>query len=91
MGFRKKTGEISGVSDRVRFELDMKHDQYTAQTRAHWTERWMEICGVQTPEEIDYDNPYVHLEWLLCDLRVTAKLTSGMLDEALAMMDEKQR
>ena len=91
MGFRKKTGDIDGLADRVRFEMDGKHQQYTSQVRAKWLDRWMEICGVDDPEKIDYDNPYVHLEWLLCDTRVTSKLPGGMLEEALAMMDEKQR
>ncbi len=79
------------VADRIRMELEMNHERYSARTRMQWMERWMEICGTDTPEGIDYDNPYVHLEWLLCDLRVTAKLTGNRVDDALAMMDDMQR
>lgn len=85
----KKTSKR--VAKRVNAELDLNHEKYTASTRMKWMERWMEICGTDTVEGIDYDNPYVHLEWLLCDLRVTAKLSGNKVDEALAMMDDMQR
>ena len=91
MAFRKKEGNIDGLSDRIRFEMDMNHEKYVADIRAKWLGRWMEICGVDNPDDIDYDNPYVHLEWLLCDPRVTAKLTGKRVDDALAMMDDMQR
>lgn len=62
----------------------------TAKVRSKWTDRWMQICGVDTPDEIDYDNPYVHLEWILCDMGIQAKLMAGNLESAFKLMDEQQ-
>lgn len=42
-------------------------DTEVAQIRAHYLNDWMEICGVTRVEDIDYDNPHVHIQWLLCD------------------------
>lgn len=42
-------------------------DTEVAQIRAHYLKDWMEICKVDRPEDIDYQNPHVHIQWLLCD------------------------
>lgn len=64
---------------------------HAASTRAKYYPRWARLCGVEEWTDIDFDNPYVHLEWILCDPRVLIKLTGGKREEALAMMDEQQR
>lgn len=43
------------------------HDKEVAMIRAKYLNGWMEICGVTRPEDIDYGNPHVHIQWLLCD------------------------
>ncbi|MBR6911818.1 MAG: hypothetical protein IKN41_08185 [Candidatus Methanomethylophilaceae archaeon] len=65
--------------------------QHAASTRAKYLDRWCRLCGVDDPKDIDYDNPYVHLEWFLCDPRYLIKLTSGKRNEVLAEMDEIQQ
>ena len=31
--------------------------------------RWCKMCGVRRPADIDFTNPTVHLEYILCDTR----------------------
>lgn len=71
--------------------IEAGYDRKVAQIRATQLPRWRGICGVETDSEIDYDNPYVHLEWFLCDFRVQVKLMNGQRDYALERMDESQR
>lgn len=53
--------------------------------------RWMKICGVDTPEQIDYDNPVVSTERFLCNPQVIRDLIQGRRDDVLAKMSETQR
>lgn len=66
-------------------------EENAAKTRLKYYDHWANLCGVTEWKDIDFDNPYVHLEWILCDPRVLFKLTGGAREEALAMMDEQQR
>lgn len=45
-------------------------DTVTMKTREKYLERWMEVCGVSDPMQIDYENPFVKIEWWLCDFRI---------------------
>jgi hypothetical protein len=51
----------------------------------------MKVCGVDRPEDIDYSQPNVHLEWFLCDIRMLTRLQHGQREEVMALMDESQR
>lgn len=62
-----------------------------AQIRATQYPRWREICEVGPDDPIDMDNPYVHLEWFLCDFEWQVKLMNGRRDYVLQQMDEQQR
>lgn len=64
---------------------------HAAQTRMKYLPRWAKLCGVEDYKDIDYSNPYVHLEWFLCDPRMLMKLTGGRRNEVLALMDEQQQ
>ena len=79
-----------GVKDQIDLYLDTHFDEMTAKVRSKWTARWMQICGADTPDGIDYSNPYVHLEWILCDMRIQSRLMDGNLESAFKSMDEQQ-
>ena len=97
MGKRRKDkvhenqGERMSMKERLVMRMEMTHDQNTAKTRAKFLKHWMEVCGVDSVDKIDYDNPIVHLEWFLCDFTILAKLTDGQRENVLAMMDEQQK
>ena len=38
-----------------------------ARTSPEMQRRWMEYCGVDSPDEIDYSNPEVWIEFCACD------------------------
>lgn len=42
-------------------------DKSAMEIRKKWIPKWMEDCGVDDPAKIDYTNPYIRLEWMLCD------------------------
>ena len=79
-----------GVKDQIDLYLDAHYDELTAKVRQKWFPRWMQITGASTPEDIDFDNPYVHLEWILCDMRIQSRLMDGNLDSAFKFMDDRQ-
>lgn len=49
-------------------------NQITLRLRSHpdMLARWRGYCGVETDEEIDYDNPEVLIEWWACDPEIYA-------------------
>lgn len=42
--------------------------------RKKYMRRWCKMCGVKWKREIDYSNPMVHVEFMLCDIRNQAML-----------------
>lgn len=48
-------------------KINRAHDEVNYRVRAKYINRWMELSGVDRPEEIDYNEPHVAIEWLLCD------------------------
>lgn len=79
------------LKEKVSLKMMEVSDAQANQTRMKFAERWMKLSGVDRWEDIDWDNPYIHLEWFLCDWRMLGKLTDGNRDEVLALMDEQQR
>lgn len=55
------------IVEDVKFGLENKKGGVLAQIRAKHYPRWCELCGVEDPKDIDYNNPFVKIEWLLCD------------------------
>lgn len=55
------------IVDNVKIQMDMRKGDILTQVRSKYLARWMDVCGVDSPEDIDYDNPFVKIEWLLCD------------------------
>ena len=43
------------------------NDNVTVQVRSRFLDQWCEICGVTDPMDIDYNEPHVAIEYLLCD------------------------
>lgn len=72
-------------------KMETDYDKFTMKTRSRYEERWMKLCGVDDPKDIDLNNPIVNLEYFLADFRIISRLTSGKRDEVLAMMTEQQR
>lgn len=66
-GFRRK------LADRVADS----HDRKTAMVRARYIDRWNKMCGGQ----YTLDNPVVHLEWELCDMKNQHLLMKGKREE----------
>lgn len=46
---------------------DSKHTEIINQVRYHNLQAYMEVCGVDTPDRIDYDNPHVKVMEILSD------------------------
>lgn len=42
--------------------------------RKKYMRRWCKMCGVKWKRDIDYSNPMVHVEFMLCDIRNQAML-----------------
>lgn len=70
------------IRERLGSKADELHDRITAEARAKWLSRWMEYTAEVTgrpcdnPDGIDYSNPRIHLEWLLCDPTNQARIQS---------------
>lgn len=48
-------------------KLNQMNDNVTIQVRAKFMDAWMDYCGVDDPMDIDYNEPHVAIEFLLCD------------------------
>lgn len=48
-------------------KLNDMNDQVSLQVRAKFLDQWCEYCGVTDPKDIDYNEPHVAIEFLLCD------------------------
>ncbi len=88
---RLSEDEKLSLKERISLKLEESNAQNTATTRLKFYPHWRKVCGVETDEEIDFDNPIVHLEWFLCDFRIQGKLMDGKREEVLEMMDDVQR
>ena len=63
----------SGVFEKVKSIPIGTYNKVIAQTRARWYDRWFERMAeigkpTDNPYELDLTDPYIHIEWLLCDL-----------------------
>ena len=69
---------------------DAKHAEYVAMVRASRMHDFMEMCGVGEPEQIDYDNPHVRINWLLCDpTNIMAVVNPKSRHRFYELLDEK--
>ena len=71
--------------------MDTAVSQRAVKIRQRYYPRWRKICGVETDEEIDFDNPVVSAEWLLCDPKIQRELIQGRRENVLAQMTEVQQ
>lgn len=58
--------KIRELKDKFTDAMETKRDQITAQSYGKWYPRWQKICG----GDVDFNNPYVKVEMVLCDIRV---------------------
>lgn len=82
---------LAKIKGSIMESLENSFDANTARVRAKYIPHWMRVCGVDRPEDIDYSQPNVHLEWFLCDIRMLTRLQDGRREEVMALMDESQR
>lgn len=67
-----------------------KHQQVVNQVRYQNLTTYMEICGVDTPDRIDYDNPHVKIMEILSDPINLKKLWSPRTrQEVYDLMDKE--
>lgn len=53
--------------ENFKVNAQIRKDDFLWNVRKEYHSRWMKACGVDKVEDIDYDNPFVKIEWLLCD------------------------
>ena len=63
----------------------------SAQARVKKLPRWRELSGVDNDADIDYDDPIISTEFLLCDQNIQTLLVLGKRDKVLAQMNDHQR
>ena len=59
--------------DRIKDAPVEMYDRIVAQTRMRYYPRWLERMAeigkpTDNPADLDLTDPYIHIEWLLCDL-----------------------
>ena len=69
-----------------------QREKVAMQARLKFMPRWMEECGVDDWHDIDYTNPQIHLEWILCDPGILRELTrEGGRDKLFEMLTEEEK
>ena len=71
--------------------MESSLDDTAARVRLQYHPRWKKICGVERSEDIDYNNPVVSTEYILCDPRIIRLLKQGRRDEVLKQFSEIQQ
>lgn len=64
------------TSDFFNEDLAPIFDAIAQAKRKKYLRRWCKMCGKKWKRDIDYSNPYIHLEFLLCDLRYQAMVSN---------------
>lgn len=62
-----------GIVEKIKGAPVETYNRMIAQVRAKWYDRWFERMAeigkpTDNPYELDMSDPYIHIEWLLCDL-----------------------
>lgn len=85
----EQKGALKGL--RERFKGRMEKGQ--AKAASNFLQRWSELSGYPGDyDRIDYDNPYIQLEYAMCDPKTLMKLSSPKLREStLATFPEEVR
>lgn len=75
----EQKGALKGL--RERFKGRMEKGQ--AKAASNFLQRWSELSGYPGDyDRIDYDNPYIQLEYAMCDPKTLMKLSSPKLRES---------
>ena len=64
---RKAIGKLKAAAEEMIDEELVGQIAVRARTSPEMQSRWMEYCGVDSPEDIDYSNPEVYIEFCACD------------------------
>ena len=87
----EKNAGKKGLRQTINDTMEGSMGVVAMQVRQKYYPRWMKICGVDKEEDIDFSNPVVSTEWLLCDPVIQRELIQGRRDNVLAQMTEVQR
>ena len=69
----KQKGALRGLRERFKGRME----QGQAKAASNFLERWSELSGCPGDyDHIDYDNPYIMLEYAMCDPKTLLKLSS---------------
>lgn len=79
------------LKETINDAMETAMDQSAGKIRQRYYPRWRKVCGVETDAEIDFSNPIVSTEWLLCDPRIQRELIQGRRENVLAQMTEVQQ
>ena len=59
--------KAKAIKEWERGKVEKMHDDVSFSVRAKYLAQWCEYCGVDNPNDIDYNEPHVAIEYLLCD------------------------
>lgn len=75
----EQKGALRGLRARVKGRMERGQ----AKAASHFLQRWSELSGYPGDyDRIDYDNPYIALEYAMCDPKTIMKLSSPKLRES---------
>lgn len=75
----EQKGALKGLRARVKGRMEKGQ----AKAASHFLQRWSELSGYPGDyDKIDYDNPYIQLEYAMCDPKTIMKLSSPKLRES---------
>ena len=78
--------------EKVRDKADSAIERWASQARVKYLPRWIELSGGESVDDIDYSNPYIHLEFLLCDPRNLSLISRGKhRDKFLAKLTPEEK
>lgn len=81
--YQKLNEEQKGALKGLRARFKGRMEQGQAKAAANFLDRWADLSGCPGDyDHIDYDNPYIQLEYAMCDPKTLMKLSSPKLRES---------
>lgn len=68
---------VEKIRDKADEKIDNAFEIATVKTMQNYIPRWLEICGVDTIDDIDFTIPCIEVEVKLCDPRNLKKIRGG--------------
>ena len=64
-------------------KMNDMNDSVSFQVRSRFLDQWCDYCGVTDPKDIDYNEPHVAIEYLLCDPVNIKLIRSKSMDDKM--------